>query len=67
MLLGRKADAEALKVRFDNFEIGENYNALARMYHRMRDAQNTALYSKMAKDAGYVLTGADKQFFGMSF
>lgn len=67
IMLNDISSANALKTRFSQFETGENYNFIARAYHRMGNQAQATAYSKLAKDLGYVQTGGDKDFFAMIF
>lgn len=67
LLLGRNADAELLKPKFDNFGSADNYNTIARAYHRLGNKTSSAAFSKLAADAGYKLVDRDKEFFALSF
>ncbi len=67
MLLGRTADAEKLKKKFDNFDAKENYMVLARIYHRLGDKKQSDLYVQKAVEAGYVQSIRDKRFLALQF
>ena len=67
ILLGRDNDAIALKSKFDNFETAENYNTLARAYHRMGDKKSEDKYVNLAKSKGYVRNVVDDEFFALTF
>jgi Tfp pilus assembly protein PilF len=67
LMLGQQANADDLKSKFDNFGTGENYNRIARAYHRMGNKLKANEYSELARQAGHVRTNADNRFFSQAF
>ncbi len=66
-MLGEKTEADAVKVKIKNFETSDNFIDLARMYYRLGDTKNAALYRQKAKGLGYIESDSDIEFFALKF
>jgi tetratricopeptide (TPR) repeat protein len=67
LLLGKNSEAKALESKFDNFASGDNYNIIARAYHRLGNKVKSQEFVNKAKQEGYVRTKTDDKFFKLTF
>lgn len=67
ILSGRQTDAEKLKLKFDQFDVADNYILIARAYHRIGQKALAENYKNLAVAKGYELSKIDKEFFALKF
>jgi hypothetical protein len=67
ILSGRQTDAEKLMLKFDQFDVADNYILIARAYHRIGQKALAENYKNLAVAKGYELSKIDKEFFALKF